>query len=429
MRLAVGVACFILCAGASCVSHGALAQQPTPFRPVDRAGAVQAALSQAPKLAVASADTAMAFAQLLSAQARQNPTVSTSYSQSSPQYHASADLPLDLAGLRRARLSAARAGRQMSQFQFASERAAAALRADTAYTQALARRERALLSRATSVAADSLRIIAGMRRDAGDASDLDVDLAELNAGAVANIAATDSLSYVGAVLELQAAMGLAADSVIISLDGLLDAPARDGLSLLRISSDSRVTAAGTTIGAPLAVAAARSALDAASLSVLAETRSVWGQPSISAGFETGDPSGSEKGLLATVGLSIPLPVLDRNKGPIALAEANRRRAGAQLELTIQESRVGVALARRSLALALERVGRDEQLVIVANRVAARSVTAYREGASALPAVLQAQRDARDVLANYIDDLAGAWVADASLRALMLTEYSAELPIR
>jgi outer membrane protein TolC len=56
----------------------------------------------------------------------------------------------------------------------------------------------------------------------------------------------------------------------------------------------------------------------------------------------------------------------------------------------------------------------------ANRVAAMSMTAYREGAATLPNVLEAQRNARDILAQYIDDLARAWIATATLRALTLT---------
>jgi outer membrane protein TolC len=49
-----------------------------------------------------------------------------------------------------------------------------------------------------------------------------------------------------------------------------------------------------------------------------------------------------------------------------------------------------------------------------------SLTAYREGAAALPNVLEAQRNARDVLSRYVDDLAAAWVATAELRVLALT---------
>jgi outer membrane protein TolC len=56
-----------------------------------------------------------------------------------------------------------------------------------------------------------------------------------------------------------------------------------------------------------------------------------------------------------------------------------------------------------------------------------SLVAYREGAASLPNVLEAQRSARDVRGQYIDDLAAAWIATAELRVLSLTPTSQLLP--
>ena len=58
------------------------------------------------------------------------------------------------------------------------------------------------------------------------------------------------------------------------------------------------------------------------------------------------------------------------------------------------------------------------------RVAAMSLAAYREGASSLPNVLEAQRNAREILAQYVDDLASAWIATAALRVVTLTPAAA-----
>ena len=44
-----------------------------------------------------------------------------------------------------------------------------------------------------------------------------------------------------------------------------------------------------------------------------------------------------------------------------------------------------------------------------------SITAYKAGAMSLPNVFEAQRNARDILRQYIDDLSAALVADATLR--------------
>ena len=136
-----------------------------------------------------------------------------------------------------------------------------------------------------------------------------------------------------------------------------------------------------------------------------------------AGFERGDPD--EPGVLPTFGVTLPLPFLSRNRGPILVAEAGRQRAAAELALAEVESRTAIARATRQRATAMARVERDRRLVASAARVAAMSLTAYREGASSLPNVLEAQRNARDVLAQYVDDLASAWIAAATLRVVTL----------
>ena len=69
---------------------------------------------------------------------------------------------------------------------------------------------------------------------------------------------------------------------------------------------------------------------------------------------------------------------------------------------------------------IARITRDRDLVVRAQRVADRSLTAYREGALGLPAVLEARRNARDVLGQYIDDLAGLLTINTELRALTQT---------
>ena len=40
------------------------------------------------------------------------------------------------------------------------------------------------------------------------------------------------------------------------------------------------------------------------------------------GYDTRDPGGTGNKILPTFGLTLPLPLLDFNRGPIALAEAN-----------------------------------------------------------------------------------------------------------
>jgi cobalt-zinc-cadmium efflux system outer membrane protein len=161
------------------------------------------------------------------------------------------------------------------------------------------------------------------------------------------------------------------------------------------------------------VAAAELALTAAEHSISAQKRSIFAPFSIQAGVEHGDPA--EPGLLPTFGVSIPLPIFNRNRGGIAQAQAERERARAELQLVRLETQTAIGRAERARRLSLEKVQRDRVLVESATRIAAMSLTAYREGAQGLPAVLEAQRNAREILSQYVDDLADAWIAIATLR--------------
>lgn len=401
-----------------------LAAQRAPA-PLGRAQAVQAALSRGARLGLARADTAAAYAQLLGARALQNPTLATSYSRDIPRYHVALELPLDLPALRSARIRSATAGREAALYRYQLERALVALEADTTYTRALAAHARAELSRRNARAADSLRRMAAARRDAGDASELDVELATVNAGQQANIAVGDSLALIATLLDLQTVIGLAGDRVLVTPSDSLVPPedvppdGADGGAAAPDGAGSEPPDAAPA-AAPLEVAAAEASLAAARLAARAQRRSVFASPSITAGFDAGDPTGEARGLLPTFGIAIPLPLLDRNRAPIAEAEAARDRASAELALARLESRNRITRAVREREVALGRVARDRRLVTSAERVAAMSLTAYREGAAPLASVLEAQRNARDVLSQYVDDLAAAWIATASLRVLTLT---------
>lgn len=380
--------------------------------PLTRAQALESAVSRGARLAVARADTAVAGAQLLVARARPNPSLSASYSKSVPNYHVIADIPLDLPMLRQLRVRAARLGLEAANLRYTLARALIALDADTTYTQAVAARERLALSRRNALDADSLLHMVERRRDAGDASDMDVELARVNAGQQANVAAADSLTLVSALLDLQAVLGVPSDTLEIAAVDSLGTPTT--LLIPVMGPAGRAPLGGQT----LSEAAASLSLESADFSARLQHRSLWSTPSISLGFEQRDPD--QHGLLPTFGLGIGLPLFDRNRGGIAQAEAERTRAQAELALAQVEARNQLAHATRLRANAMARVDRDRALVTSADRVAAMSLTAYREGASALANVLEAQRSARDVRAQYINDLSAVWIATAELRVLALT---------
>lgn len=368
--------------------------------PLSRNAAVQTALERAPRLGLARADTAVANASVIAARAFPNPTLTGSRSKSTPQYHFSFDVPIDLPSLRDLRVRSAQVGRQAAELRYQFAVATVALDADTTYTHAVAAREHLALSRRNALDADSLLHMVQRRRDAGDASDMEVELARVTAGQAANLAAGDSLTFVSVVLDLQAALGMTADGAdVVPTDSLTEPP----------------TAA--TPAQTLSEAAAGLSVESATLAARFQHRSIFSLPSVSLGFEYGDPTGAEPGILPTFGLGLTLPLFDRNRGAIAQAEAEKARATAELTLARVEARNQINHAARERTAALARVARDRQLVSSATLVASMSLTAYREGQSSLPNVLEAQRTARELLGQFIDDLSAAWIATAELRVL------------
>jgi len=350
---------------------------------------------------MAGADTLAGAAGLDVARTLQNPSLAWSYSKDTPHYHVLASVPLDLPWIRGPRVDAARAMRDAARDGFAYDEAQLRYDADTAYTRALGARGHARLSGRNASDADSLLRIAEIRREAGDASELDVELARVNAGDLETQAADDSLAALDALLAVQVVMGIQGDSAQISLGDSLGVP-RD-----------------TVPSGPASwVAAAAARLDAAVASVTLARRSAFPAPSFEIGFDTFDPGvGGQRGLLPTAGFTVPLPLFNHNRAAVAQAEAARDWAAADLERVRQGATAALAQARRAFSLARIRLDHSRALVASAERVADMSLQAYREGAVPLANVLDAELRARDALGRYIDDLAAANNGAAALRLL------------
>jgi cobalt-zinc-cadmium efflux system outer membrane protein len=368
---------------------------------VTRASAVESALARGGRLAVAAADTAAARAQVTGARLLEDPSLSAAYSKSPPELHFTVDWPIPFPGVRGARISSAQAGLRAAGYRFRFERALATLDVDTIYTRALATEAHARISSRNAAVADTLVRIAIARRDAGDASDLEVELARVNAGQEHNLAIADSLELLSVLSDLGTVTAMAQP---ITLADSLTLPDTAGI--------------GIASGNPLQIAASMQSLNAAQLALRSERRSVFGSPSLMGGIETHDAD--QPGILPTFGISIPIPLLNRNKAGIAIANAELIRARAELNATTIEYNATVSRLRRERTIAYRRALLDRELLESANRVASMSVRGYREGAFPIANVLEAQKSARDVLRQYVDDLADAWIADATLRVLTLT---------
>lgn len=386
------------------------------IRPLSRAEAVERALGASPRGAALAADTLAAAGHLASARAYPNPTASVSYSKSTPQHHFLVDVPVDLPYVRGPRVRAARAAASSAQLTFLAARAALELDADTLYTQAQGAGLRARLSSAT--AADALRLLRATesRRAAGDASDLEVNLASVGAEQAANTAASDSLDALNALLELQSVLAMRSDSVHIALADSLTPPAT--VSMVEVSSVVAASAgAAQPLASTLGVRAAAASLASAQQSLVLQRHSVFGAPSVQVGVESGDPTGSEPGLLPTVGIALPIPLFNLNRGEIAAARADVLRAQAELDIARREAAATLARAERTRAGATARLARDSSTVSAATRNTQMTERAYTEGEMGISDVLEARRARRDAETQYVNDLVAARVSDAVIRVL------------
>ena len=377
---------------------------------VTRSAAVASAIDHGPRVAIARADSAAARAQVSMARQWENPVFGLSYTKDSPQHHVGLDIPLDLPWFRNPRINFAQSALDAASLRFLFERELVAYNADTTYTQAVAAAARARIARANARDADSLLIIARVRRDAGDASELDVQLATVSAGQMSNTAATDSVDAVTALLAVQAAMGLNTTTASITLADTLAIP-----QAVLVTRDA---------GTPLQIALAEQNVRAAEFGISFERRMRFGIPSLSLGFDTHDPGGQGNAILPAIGIAMPIPLFNQNTAAVDAAKAQRDRLQAELALARIEVNAALGQAQREWNVAMQRAFRSVQLVAGANRVVALSLLAYREGAASLPSVLESQRTAREVLGQYVADVAAVQNAESLVHLLERTARGA-----
>ena len=178
---------------------------------LSRSEAIQTALERGARLAVARADTVCgrradhgcaSLSRILRSRA--------SYSKSVPTYHYRCRHPVRISvALRQLRDSFGGARTEGREPARAIRLAPPSPSTPTPRT--LAPSPRAIASRcrgATSLDADSVLHMVERRRDAGDASEMDVELARVSAGQQANLAVGDSLTLISTLLDLQAVLGM-----------------------------------------------------------------------------------------------------------------------------------------------------------------------------------------------------------------------------
>lgn len=375
--------------------------------PVSLSQAIGRALAEGPPASLARTDSVRATAMLAGARAFANPTLTSTYTKDAPRYHAEIEQPLDFLGSRGSRARAASTSASAAFRRLALDYAMVRHDVTVAYAEAVGADRRYHLAARAAEDADELVRIASDRRNAGDASDLDVGLANLVAGDLHNRAQADSVFALDATLRLQLLLGESGTQ--------LDVVLTDSLESLEPLSQ--------TAGPPLAIAIAEWDMRASEAMLGSERRDRLATPSLIAGIETNEGDGSPSRALPILGFSIPLPFWNRNPGGVGAARADVMRASIALDAARRESMAAIARAERDRTAAQARLDRDRQLITDAERLAGLTTTAYREGAWPLSSVIEAQRGVREMLSHYVDDAVALVIAKADYQLATTGEES------
>ena len=125
---------------------------------------------------------------------------------------------------------------------------------------------------------------------------------------------------------------------------------------------------------------------------------------------------------ATYGVSIPLPVFNRNQGNIHAAQAELGRAMREVSRVQNDLTSRLATAYGQYAAARERADRYRTSILPsANRTYQLSLDAFKGGQFEYLRVVQAQRAAAETNLEYIRILADAWRSASEIAGLLLEE--------
>ncbi|GGX17093.1 outer membrane protein CzcC [Pigmentiphaga litoralis] len=379
-----------------------------PPEPLTLAQALARASAGSFFLSAAARDIDIAEGEAIQAATRPNPEVGTSMEDtrsSSRITTAQIGLPIELGGKRAARMTAADASRDLARAQFNVARAQLRAEVIGAFFAILIAQERIRLAQASVDLASQGARIAGRRVEAGKISPVE-----------ATKAGVEQANAELALAEGRAALQVARDGLVSlwgnaampfgDVGGVLDhLPERPSIeALLQALADS-----------PDVVASQR---ESDRLRAQVDVERTRRYPDVT--FNVGARRNNELGLTqAVVGVSIPIPVFDRNQGNLyqALSRADQARDQQQ----VLAARLGFELRRASAALTVSResAGTLRTAILPAAQQAFDAATrGFEAGKFSFLEVLDSQRTLFQARARYLDQLANAYQAAATIDRIL-----------
>ncbi|MGD8322492.1 MAG: TolC family protein, partial [Gemmatimonadota bacterium] len=335
-----------------------------------------AALFFSPVLDAARARWAVARGGVLTAGGRPNPTLTagtgynatTSVSDVTPWIpEASLDLPLEIAGRRGIRIAEARQRSEAARLNLLSAAWQVRSRVRHAFVSLyVARQTDSLLARQREIRSETLRILEA-RRQAGETSPTEVTRARVSL-AESRVAALDAQQRaIRARSELADALGVppaAVDQVRLEVSGLAEVDD----SVPEADARRRALLHRSDILASLAD------YEASQRALQLEVRKQYPDVSLGPGYQL-DQTDTKWTLL----LSISLPLLNRNQGPIAEAAARREEAAANFLALQSKVLADVEGAVAAARAAVRQLGAADTLLTALGRQEATATAAYRVG--------------------------------------------------
>lgn len=388
-----------------CVLGASRVASAAPDADVTADQAVELYRARSPRLAASKAAIDVTAADLADARIYPNPTLSIGTTSTvhgadtigHSQEVVGVEVPILIGGQRGRRRSAAEARITAKRADVDADQARAELEIRRRFVALLAAQEKATALAAALDDTRAVRAIVAGRQQAGAKSPYELERTDLALAALAS-------RHDEAVTEATAASGALAQAVGIA--GWL--PHARGSFASAGAADAAVGAQHPELIAGAAAQAVARAEEAVAHAEAVPTPSLQLQ-----GFGTTDP----QGIALTVGISLPLPVFDRNQGAVARARAQQHAAELDQRATTDELSADLARAGevlRARRAAVERFEADAIARLAKVRTMAEA--SYRTGQGGIVELLDALDAITDARLRDLELIAAALGAELDVRA-------------
>ncbi len=314
-------------------------------------------------------------------------------------------LPLELGGKRAARVSAAERSRDLARALLAEARAKVRAGVVSAYVATVVAQERVQLAGDSAGLAARAADVVGRRVAAGKTSPVDATRARVDA-ANAQLELADARAELSSARQALATTWGATSPHFDAVDGDIDpAPAR-----------ARAAELLQQVEAAPALASSRIEIDRRKADVGVERSKAVPDLVVSAGIKRDNEPGRTQ---AVIGISIPLPLFDRNMGAVHEASRRAERAQDDYEATRVRLIAEVNQAATQLATAQTSLRTIRETVLPAAQQAYEaSTTGFEAGKFGFLDVIDAQRSLLQARARYLNTLSSAWQASTAIDRLL-----------